>query len=195
VRVAPEHFDISPEDHSEELHRLTGGLYRLLCLLLLEACRTAWPTKVQRRVSIADVRRAYQSSAYASQRVDVETLQSIDVNARDRSRRLDLVCPFQDLTTRDDTPAVDRTTGPAPAALHAVESALTVDEHRVLKELRNGADRATREGRKSATVTTLPRRSPLTAQALLAGEKLLSQPKLKGVGRKDGAEGTTEQSP
>ena len=195
LRLAPEHFDISPEDHSEELHRLTGGLYRLLCLLLLEACRTAWPTKVQRRVSMADVRRAFRSSAYASQRVDVETLQSIDVNRRDRSRRPDLVCPFQDLTTLDDTPAVDGTKGPAAAAVHAVESALSVDEQRVLKDLRSGADRATREGRKSATVTTLPRRSPLTAQALLAGEKLLSQPKAKGVGRKDGADGTTEQLP
>lgn len=197
VQVAPEHLDFVPERDSAELHRLTGGLYRLLCFLLMEACRTAWPSVVEGQVSMADVRRAFKSGAYASQRGDVETLQSIAVNARHRDRRRDLACPFPDLpSTPVGAAAVDPPSKrPTAAAEHAVESALTVDERRVLGELRNGASHASSIGRKSATVTKLPRRGPLTAESLLAGERLLSQPKRKVTTTPSDADGSTEGLP
>ncbi|MCE4554241.1 ATP-binding protein [Roseateles cellulosilyticus] len=199
VGVAPDLFDIAPERDSDELHQLTGGLYRLLGFLLLEACRTAWPTAVQRRVSMADVRRAFQSGAYCSQRIDIETLQSIGVNSRDRDRRRDLACPFPDLARSAGgaaavvSPSVARR--PTPAAEYAMESALTVDERRVLVELREGADQASSTGRKPATVTKLPARQSLTAQALLAGEMLITQPKRKGAKEPGRADGSTEEPP
>lgn len=148
----------------------------MLGLLLLEACRNSRLPKVGRRVTMADVRAAYTSSAYASQRADIEDLRSLPVNSRLRDKRKDLLCPFPDLSSleADANSSPSATDLPAPAAIHVMESALNHGARHVLKELRAQADDVSSGERKAATVTKLTRRPALTAEALLAGAKLLS---------------------
>jgi len=189
VRAAPGHFELVPDRDGPELHRLTGGLYRLLGMLLLESCRQAWPSSITRRVSMAEVRRAFQSGAFASQRADVEALQAINFSASERERHRDLVCPFTDVSLSPGGAVVGNPlsglraattpTAPTAAAQHAVESALTLEERGVLAALRGAAGQAASAGRKAATVTKLPRSGPISAEALMAGADLLSPARAK----------------
>nr|WP_267876830.1 ATP-binding protein [Massilia aquatica] len=176
VMVAPHLLDIEGERDAPELHRLTGGLCRLLGLLLLEACRISWPAKLGRRVTMADVRAAYGSSAYASQRADIEDLRSLSVSSRLRDRRKDLLCPFPDLASREaeTSRSLLDADSPAPAAIRVMESALNHGARHVLQELRAQAHEVSSGERKAATVTKLTRRPALTAEALLTGAKFLS---------------------
>ncbi|MGC3987823.1 MAG: ATP-binding protein [Pseudorhodoferax sp.] len=174
------------------LHRLTGGLYRLLRILLREACRSAWPLKVGRAVTMDDVRAAYQSTAYASQRGDVEALRSLHFSGLLTRKRRDLVVPLPGSTpsTAPDKfvevkPLVDQP--PPAAAVHLMESALNADERRVLAKLRAPLDEPA-IARPSAKVTRLPRRSAIDAESLLAGARLLSDGKLQEKAQKVGAE-------
>jgi energy-coupling factor transporter ATP-binding protein EcfA2 len=203
VRVAPGHFELVPDRDGPELYRLTGGLYRLLRILLLESCRQAWPSSVTRRVSMAEVRRAFQSTAFTSQRADVEALQSINFSARERARHRGLVCPFTDASLSpggavEGKPisgprAATTLTVPAAAAKHVVESALTLEEKGVLAALRCAAGQAASTGRKAATVTRLPRSGPISAEALMAGADLLSPARAKDRSVHKDPGGATEE--
>jgi len=176
IAVAPELLNIDAERDAAELHRLTAGICRLLGLLLLEACRITWVNTVGHRVTMAVIRAAYASSAYSSQRADVETLRSLSINSRLREKRKDLVCPFAEISS----PETDVSKSPsvaeplAPAAVHVMESALSTGAQRVLKELRAQANEVSSGERNAATVTKLPRRPAVTTAALLEGAKFLS---------------------
>lgn len=182
TRIAPKLFNIDAERDAPELYRLTAGLHRLLGDLLLHACHIAWPSTVARSVSMADVRAAYRSGLYASHRDDVEALQSLAFNGRLRESRKDLVCPFADgAGDRGLAETPTRRTAhpltPTPAAVHMFKSALTMEERSVLAALRgDAANKPTGAAARSATVTRLPRQKRPTAETLLAGARLLTEP-------------------
>lgn len=178
VRQASGLIELDHERDSAELHRLTGGLYRLLSLLLLEACRNTWSGKVSRPVTMDAVRAAFQAAAYSSQREDVEALAAIGFSAGLRARRSDLVSPFpgSPVVRNGARPPRQEPSMPPPlAAVRLMESALRVDERRVVAQLRAVADPSEQEEAKaSATVTKLVRRPALSVDALLAGARALS---------------------
>jgi energy-coupling factor transporter ATP-binding protein EcfA2 len=91
LAVAPEIFDLDAKEHAAELHRYSGGLKRLLVRLLCLAYYLA-PGGQKRKVKIADVARAYKSTAFAVDRTDLEiTLQQAIIN---KQITADLWCPF-----------------------------------------------------------------------------------------------------
>lgn len=178
VAVADGLIAIDAERDAAELHLLTAGLYRLLGFLLLGACRIAWPSKVGRAVTMADVRAAYQAGTYASQRDDVEALRSLHFNARLSAVRRDLRSPFADqaqaaVAGGASLQAPLLQPPPPAAAVHLMESALNVEERQVLKQLRSKADVQPMKPA-SATITKFPSRKRMSADALLAGAKLLA---------------------
>lgn len=181
VRLASGWINIDANRDAAELHRLTAGLYRLLGFLLLGACRIAWTSTVSRPATMVDVRAAYQSGAYASQRNDVEALRSLYFSEQiTGKRRNDLRCPFPDHTpppsaNADATPR-EQVVIPPAAAVHLMETSLNVPERRVLAELRAQSTLPS-TAKASATVTQLPVRKAVSAQALLAGAKLLKREK------------------
>lgn len=176
VGVADGWIDIAAARDAAELHALTAGLYRGLGFLLLGACRTAWQSRVDRPVTMTDVRAAYQSGLFASQRADVEAIRSLSFSGRLSEQRKDLRSPFpeplQPKRERHDRASAQTGFPPPPAAVHLMETALNQDERKVLKLLR-AQDESVSVTKKSATVTKLSRRAPLSAEALLAGAKLL----------------------
>lgn len=181
IGVAPDFFDIDADRHAAELHRLTGGILRLLRLLLLSACRLVWSKVVDRAVTMADVRAAYHSGYFSSQREDVEALRSLPFNQRLRERRKDLVCPFPDMsdlkTPNTGSPKTSsHPPTPSPAVMHMMESAISATGRQVLKELRAAAERSGAGDNQPAKVARLRGRTKVTAEALLAGAKLLTSP-------------------
>lgn len=176
VGVADGWIDITAARDAAELHALTAGLYRVLGFLLLGACRTAWQSRVGRPVTMTDVRAAYQSGLFASQRADVEDIRSLSFSGRLSEQRKDLRSPFPEpfKPKREPHDRAPAHTGvpPPSAAVHLMETALNQDERKVLKLLR-AQDAPTVVDKKSATVTKLPRRAPLSVEALRAGAKLL----------------------
>lgn len=172
--VVPDLIDIDPHRDAAELYRLCGGLCRLLRLLLVAACRVAWPDTVCRKVTMADVRAAYLSRFYSSQRKDVEDLKALMFSAETRKRRRDLVCPFEDLTlpaqpsTASTMPSIGKK--PLhPALAYQIESSISAGGREVLAELRAAADTVASGRKASAKVTRLPRQPKVTAEALLKG--------------------------
>lgn len=93
VRVSGGHIQIDINDLSTELYRSTFGIKRLVVQLLKLAyieCRNAG----REFVKLADISRAYRSSAYSNSSEEVEELQLRSINPRITGTRLDLRCPF-----------------------------------------------------------------------------------------------------
>lgn len=179
--VSTQHFRLDAEVHAHELHRLTGGLFRALRQLLLQAYRVAVELG-HPFVTMEEVRLAYRSGQFSSHRRDVEDLASLAVSSLIAERRPDLVCPLAPV--RGATLKVtssDRATSPVaridpPMAM--LESTVSLGAQQTLKTLRQAANRPP-EQRIDATVTRLPRRIPVSAQSLHDGAQLLKQALLK----------------
>ncbi|WP_223434142.1 MULTISPECIES: transposase [unclassified Pseudomonas] len=93
IRVSGGHIQVDINDLAAELYRSTFGIKRLAVQLLKLAyieCRNAG----RESVKLADITRAYRSSAYTSNSMDVEYLQLHAIQARGTGTRLDLTCPF-----------------------------------------------------------------------------------------------------
>ena len=90
-------LEIDPERDSNELHWLTFGIRRLLKLLVVEGFRIGMRRAKRQgeapRITMADLKEAYQSSAFEANRQDVEELRRI--LAGQSSKRSDLACPFE----------------------------------------------------------------------------------------------------
>nr|WP_315238040.1 ATP-binding protein [uncultured Albidiferax sp.] len=188
VRLGSGLINIDTKHNAHALHQLTGGLYRLLRILLRDACRIAWPLKVDRAVTMDDVRAAYQSRAYASQRGDVDALRSLHFSGLLSEKRRDLSAPFSGPMPSTEGGKIAATKPmfnqpPPAAAVHLLESALNADERRVLSKLRASPDMPT-VAKPSTNVTRLPRRPTVNAEALLAGARLLSDGKKRGTVQK-----------
>ncbi|WP_244633863.1 AAA family ATPase [Pseudomonas coleopterorum] len=93
VRVSNKRFAVDIEQFSDEVYRWTFGLKRLVVFLFQEAymqARHAGRSKIE----LSDIAGAYQSSAYASNRIDVEELHRLAHVATPKEGRRDLNCPF-----------------------------------------------------------------------------------------------------
>lgn len=175
--VSAQHFRLDAGVHAHELHRLTGGLFRVLRQLLLQAYRV---TVEQGRtlVTMEEVRLAYRSGQFSSHRRDVEDLASLAVSSLISERRPDLVCPLGPVRGATlKAVSSDCATGPvaridSPMAM--LESTVSLSAQQTLKTLRQAANRPP-EQRINATVTRLPRRIPVSAQSLHDGAQLLKQ--------------------
>lgn len=92
IRVSGSHIQIDVDDLVEELHRSTFGIKRFAVHLLKLAyieCRNAG----QESVRLADIIRAYRSSAYSSNSKEVEELNLLAANPY-TTGNLNLRCPF-----------------------------------------------------------------------------------------------------
>lgn len=173
--VSPAHFRLDPRANAQELHRLTAGLFRKLRLLLLAAYRLAVDRGIS-FVTMEEVRLAYRSSHYSVHRKDVEDLASLAVSDLLAERRQDLVCPFISLETpRSRTSSAPSVLSPivridSPTAM--LESTISKEAQATLKALRREANQPP-EQRKQASVTRLPRRTPVSAESLHDGALLL----------------------
>nr|WP_256672547.1 transposase [Pseudomonas sp. C1C7] len=93
IRVSGGHIQSGIDDLASELHHSTFGIKRLAVQLLKLAyveCRKAG----RESVTLADISRAYRSSAYSSNSKEVEELQLLAIQPRTTSVRTDLRCPF-----------------------------------------------------------------------------------------------------
>lgn len=173
---------IDVQRDAETLHVLTGGIYRVLRDLLLVATDIAWPSAVGRPISMSDVRNAYAAPAFASHRDNVETLRALPFNATLRRQRKDLVSPLPtppgSPSPSASPPAPGKGADAASAAVeHMMESAISRGGRQVLKEIRAAAGS---DGNAPAKVTPLRRSAPVTAEALLAGAKVMAR-RAKGL--------------
>lgn len=92
LAVAPEVFDLDANRHAVALHRYSGGVKRLLVRLLYLAYAQA-PGGRMRKVRLEDVEKAYKSTAYAADRVDLEIVMRQAIERK--QLRSDLWCPFE----------------------------------------------------------------------------------------------------
>ena len=180
LAVSPESFRLDPLLHAQELHRLTAGLFRALRNLLVQAYREAIQLG-KSFVTIDEVRLAYRSTTYSTQRKDIEDLISLSISNLMEKKRPDLTCPFGDVIkppasavgriviSKDFEPQSPSSFNPASAL---VESTLSKGAKATLQSLRE-ASQLPKEKRINAKVSHLPKRSPPSAQSLLEGAQLL----------------------
>ena len=93
IRVSGGHIQVNIDDLAAELYRSTFGIKRLAVQLLKLAfieCRNAG----RESVKLADINRAYRSSAYSSNSKEVEELYLQALHPRTTGTHLDLRCPF-----------------------------------------------------------------------------------------------------
>ena len=178
LSTARRYFDFTAEQSASELHRLTAGMYRALKDLLCEACAYAWHAGVTSKVTMNDVRCAYRSDGYTSHREDIETLAKIPTSAQARKNRPDLVSPFakaiDEMTVSAKANSVPHKTAEAsPVVRDIVESAISADGRKVLKELRDAAIAAPPDRKDSANVKKIRKRTPVTGASLLANLSLV----------------------
>ncbi|NMM14162.1 MAG: AAA family ATPase [Rhodoferax sp.] len=178
AKVNPDLIALDGKRDGAELGRLTGGISRLLRLLVVEAFRVACRGGVKRLVRLEEIVIAYKSVAFSVQRADVEAMASLAVSSLLRRQRRDLVCPFGSSDTRlalssvTDAPVLG-TREPTAAVRAMVESTLTPGARATLKDLRQATHDAHVAQRPKATVTKLPMKKKITTDALYAGAKVL----------------------
>ncbi|WP_010222744.1 transposase [Pseudomonas donghuensis] len=93
IRVSGGRVKAGKNEFVAELYRSTFGIKRLAVHLLKLAyieCRAAGRT----RIEVEDLHKAYRSSAYTSNAMEVEELQLQAINNGSRGAHLDLRCPF-----------------------------------------------------------------------------------------------------
>ena len=173
--AAPGAFAYEAASWTGELHRLTGGVKRILRQLLVLSLKRVHSRTRDRVVTLEDLRDAYRSAEFTANRDDVEGSALLQTSASRSGRHLDLVCPFADVlpvSTRLKPASVasDRSFRVADAVL---QGALTKPERLAAAALQRAADVRQSEGdpKDSGTVTPLRKRSPgpPTLQSLLAG--------------------------
>jgi hypothetical protein len=93
IRVCNGNIQVGMDDLTTELHRSTFGIKRLAVQLLKLAyieCRSAG----RKSINLADVSKAFRSSAYSSNSRDVQQLQLQSLQPCSPGTHLDLRCPF-----------------------------------------------------------------------------------------------------
>lgn len=93
IRVCNGHIQVGMNELTTELYRSTFGIKRLAVQLLKLAyieCRSAG----RKSINLADVSKAFRSSAYSSNSRDVQQLQLQSLQPRNPGTHLDLRCPF-----------------------------------------------------------------------------------------------------
>lgn len=204
MTVSPSIFLLDSSRDGEELHRYTGGLYRLLRVLLVAAYRDV---RDQGRfdVTMQDVRRAYRSRSFSIYRRNVEALASLAVSRTMEESRPDLVCPFEDLDPpawrRPAPPPRTAATQASPPAVSApealIQSTLSVAARAALKQLRDSAVAAEDSVPAPTPKAKRARTVPVTAEALLRGDQLLrsTSPKARRPVPQGPAEGASHEQP
>lgn len=134
VRVSGGRVKAGKDEFAAELYRSTFGIKRLAVQLLKLAyleCRAAG----RNRIELADLHKAYRSSAYTSNAMDVEDLQLEAIN-KGSSKRLDLRCPF-DLPVEYKSNVVNftRTDRDQRVQARVFDSSATEAERSVLKHI------------------------------------------------------------
>lgn len=177
LSVAPEFFRLHGPEEILELHRLTAGLYRALRELLIQAYRTA-SNSGRAPVTIADVRKAYGSPAYTSNRKDIEDLISLSVSRTMERERPDLVCPFVERNVGvQPMKKASKNQDPVPSAdmsAAIIESSMSAAARATINAFRKSAEESASSNR-STTVVHMPKRGPVSAQSLLDGAALFRQ--------------------
>lgn len=177
LAVSPDTFRLDAAGHAQVLHWYTAGLYRALRRLLRQAYREA-RGQGKHVVTLEEVKLAYGSRAYSSQRKDVEDLASLAVSSRMAEKRPDLVCPFSEVriagkVVKPTAPQQPQPLLPqrdVPDAL--IESSISAGAKATLRDLRDVANLPSEE-RTTAAVTRLPKRAPISAQTLHMGAQVL----------------------
>lgn len=193
LSVAPGRFDTDISECSDQLHRLTAGLYRALKDLLCEACRIAWRADTESFVNMNHIRQAYRSHTYTSHRTDIEALEWIGTSAQARRERSDLVSPFSTtvatLLNRNSENVSDLKAQVPPAVAHMFESAVKADARVLLEDLRHASDEVEVGYRKKATVTKISKRLAMTPASLRAGLESLGNKTVESRGTSGTEEG------
>ncbi|HJV87903.1 MAG TPA: hypothetical protein VJ698_20705 [Noviherbaspirillum sp.] len=168
VRVSGAWLAIDPHRDAEPLHRYSAGLKRLVVDLLLFSYRML-RNENKKKVDIEDIRRAYLSSEFSSQRDDVEAMAAGAITGV--YARSDLQCPFELPKAAQATFAArmqkQRDTDIATAS---IEASLTPKERDGLRIARERAQIGGMQP-KSAKVLKMPRRGKRTAEELLSAQK------------------------
>ncbi|HHF0814908.1 TPA: AAA family ATPase [Pseudomonas aeruginosa] len=94
VSVGGENFSVTADEIVDEVFKSTHGIKRLV-VQLFKAAYVEARRSGRGSITFADIVNGYRSVEYASNRLDVEELQSISVQGKSSRRRLDLVCPFE----------------------------------------------------------------------------------------------------
>lgn len=191
LAAAPDAFDLDPETHGRDLHCYTAGLKRNLRRLLVLAFQLARSRGGTSKVSIADVRTAYRSSAFSVLRTDVEA--SIAVLTGDsftRRTRSDLVCPIEGLD--EVRSLISKAPDARKEALAAavLRGALSKEERHAAESLRRAAEKQT-SGKSDQVV--VPLRKPkvaITVDELLRGSAAARR-KVLSVGAKESSDEKT----
>lgn len=181
VRACPQLLKFDPTRDADELFRLSAGLPRVLRQLVLAAMRQFGREK-RAAITIDTLRYAYRSRGFDTQRTDVEALMSLGESSLLARRRKDLVCPFSgpsvdrvDTTIRDKAVGNARS-GPLKSDQHVplsaqsmLESTLTPEGQKTLKDLRRSKAVVTNKGKSGASVHSIRRKHGLTEADLYAG--------------------------
>ncbi len=135
VRVSGGLIKEFSDEFAAELYRSTFGIKRLAMLLLKAAyieCRTAG----RKQIEVEDLFKAYRSSAYTSNALDVEDLQLLLINKGSKRVRLDLICPF-DLPAQYKSNVVSFVSGDRDKRVQtrAFDSSTTAVERSVLNQI------------------------------------------------------------
>ncbi len=135
VRVSGGLIKEFSDEFAAELYRSTFGIKRLAMLLLKAAyieCRTAG----RKQIEVEDLFKAYRSSAYTSNALDVEDLQLLLINNGSKRVRLDLICPF-DLPVQYKSNVVSFVSGDRDKRVQtrAFDSSTTAVERSVLNQI------------------------------------------------------------
>lgn len=197
VRVAPRMLKLCPDRDGWRLWVLTGGLPRLLCHLIVTAAREHVDARTG-EVTMAAVERAYLSEAYSAQRETVEAMCSLALSPGLAAHRPDLVCPFKRQSHYaehvrkardhlkppspwDAPPGVS--VGPPAAAQRLIESTLSPEAKKALRQLRVGNEKTQGSERRKTSVRSPRRGSKVTEETLFAGARALRKLSARKGGR------------
>ncbi len=175
IKVSPASFGISAKEHADELHRLSAGMFRSLQYLLIHAYRIANLRGFAKSITIDDVRSAYQGSEYSGQRKTIEAIASLKVSNFLLGKRRDLTSPFAKVNQPSQPIVREKGMSTQDLAASLLESAISVGSRKVYQELKE-AVQATDAGQKTkATITPMPKRPKISADALYAGAQIMRE--------------------
>jgi hypothetical protein len=107
LAAAPGVFQIDPNTDGKKLYRYCAGIKRYEARLLEVAyilARTYRPRDKTTIVTMADIKAAYESDKYATQRADAELItQQFIINRQADKKRYDLWCPIEQPRTLSET--------------------------------------------------------------------------------------------
>jgi hypothetical protein len=167
-RVAGDWLDIDVINDAASIHHYSFGLKRLVVRLIVIAYRHMAESG-EKKIKLAQIQRAYLSTDYSVNRVDVETLIRISINSTTSAKEKHLLCPF-DLppTVQAALSEQSRKARDALVTKRYVESSMTAEERsasNIAKKKDIDADNAVPPKPKSPT----RRKTVLTQESLRAG--------------------------